>query len=82
MTGSERQVLSLVRETDKANAKSIGRKMRVSPEYAEELCLALAEDGFLLEVSKGEYLISAKGKEILQPYRGGIFGQTTISSYP
>lgn len=82
MTGSEKQVLMIVRELGQAGKKSISRRVKVSQAYIERVCANLIEDGYLKEPSAGIYSLTHKGRIALEPYRGGVFGRVTVSGYP
>jgi len=68
-SGSEREVLEITHELDETTRAVIGRRMGVSPAYAEHLCNSLIKGGYLTRTSRGLFTLTRRGKEAL-PRKG------------
>jgi len=65
MTGTEKQVLKIIRELEEADEASIARKMRVSGRYVTEVCQGLIKDGYIIERSNKKYKLTERGKKAI-----------------
>jgi len=69
MKGSEKQILSIVRELIEVDSEAIARKVGVSAEYIVEICQGLVKDGYLLESSNGRYKLLPQALKAISPTR-------------
>ncbi|MEW6685007.1 MAG: hypothetical protein AB1393_02215 [Candidatus Edwardsbacteria bacterium] len=69
MTGSESQVLKIIREAEESDKESIARKMGVSSEYVAEICHGLVKDGYLVERANGRYRVTPQGQKVISPVK-------------
>lgn len=74
MTGSERQVLRIIKELKEATPEPISRKMAISSAYVGQLCGNLVRDGYLAKGSKEGYRLTPEGLRALEPYKGRGMG--------
>ena len=78
MTGTQRQVLRIVKQLREADLKTIASTMGVSIDYVKDLCQGLIHDNLLRQGPDGEYMVTKKGSRIqitgggeVGRYRGG-----------
>ena len=69
MKGNEKQVLKIVEELKEAKENTIARKVGVSTRYASKLCRGLVDDGYLDEISSGNFRLTLKGKNSINPVK-------------
>lgn len=65
MTGTEKQVLKIIKELEEGDNNSIARTIAVSKRYVAETCLGLVKDGYLLEIGNEKYKLTEKGKKAI-----------------
>ncbi len=68
MTGTEKQILKILRELELADEQTIARKMVVSSEYVKEICECLMKSSHLSKAPEG-YKITSKGKNAISSAR-------------
>jgi len=69
MKGNEKQVLKIVEELKEAKENTIARKVGVSTRYASKICQGLVDDGYLEEISSGNFRVTLKGKKSISPVK-------------
>jgi len=65
MTGTEKQVLKIIRELEEAGKESVARKIGVSEGYAAQICRCLIKDGYLIGRSNEKYKLTERGKKAI-----------------
>jgi len=69
MKGNEKQVLKIVTELKDAKRESIAQKIGISKEYTSKICQNLVVDGYLEEISSGNFRLTLKGKKSISPIK-------------
>ena len=69
MKGNEKQVLKIVTELKDAKRESIAQKIGISKEYISKICQNLVVDGYLEEISSGNFRLTLKGKKSISPIK-------------
>ena len=69
MKGSEKQVLSIIKELEEADRESVAFKLGISTDYIAQICSILVKDGFIEESPNGRLKLSLKGKRVTSPVK-------------
>jgi len=64
MTGTQRQVVRIVKQLREADLKTIASTMGVSIDYVKDLCQGLIQDNLLRQGPGAEYMLTKKGSKI------------------
>ena len=60
MTGTQRQVLRILKQLREADLKTIASTMGVSTDYVKDLCQGLIQDNLLRQGPDGQYMVTSK----------------------
>jgi len=66
MNGSQKQVLTIIKELDEADEESIGSKLAISTEYATQICHILVKDGYVEKKPNGKLKLTLKSRRLTQ----------------
>lgn len=69
MNGSQKQVLTIIKELDEADEESIGSKLAISTEYAAQICHILVKDGYVEKKPNGKLKLTLKSRRLTQPVK-------------
>ena len=65
MTGTEKQVLKIIKELEEGDKDSVARKIGVSKKYVAGICVSMIKDGYLIERNEGRYKLTEKGNKAI-----------------